>query len=147
VIRIVCVGIFAYLLFGHVLIPFRIKGHSMEPTYQNGQFNFCWKFRYLFSKPQRGEVVVVRFSGQKVMLLKRIVALEGDEVQFRNGKLFVNRKEMDETYIRYPCNWNLPPRRVEASSVYVIGDNRDGPIENHFFGQTSILRILGTPLW
>lgn len=146
-IRVVCVGLFAYLIFGHVLIPFRIKGVSMKPTYQNGEVNFCWRFRYLFSKPQRGDVVVVRLAGQKVMLLKRVVALEGDEVQFRNGKLLINGKEIDEPYLRYPSNWNLPSRQVESNSVYVVGDNRDGPIQNHFFGQTSIVRILGGPLW
>ena len=146
-IRVACVGLFAYLMFGHVLTPFRIKGYSMEPTYQNGEVNFCWRFRYLFLKPQRGDVVVVRLAGQKVMLLKRVVALEGDEVQFRNGKLLINGKEIDEPYLRYLSNWNLPSRHVEPNSAYVVGDNRDGPIENHFFGQTSILRILGGPLW
>jgi len=90
---------------------------------------------------------MVRFAGQKVMLLKRIVALEGDEVEFHNGKLLINGKEREESYVRYPCNWNLSPRKVEVHCVYVIGDNRSGPIENHHFGQTSIKRIAGVPLW
>ncbi len=140
-------AIFAYVLFGHLLTPFRIKGHSMEPGYQNGSFNFSWRLRYLLSTPRRGDVVVIRFAGQRVMLLKRVVALEGEKIEFREGKLFINGKELDEPYRQLPCNWDLPPRQVEANSVYVVGDNRSGPIQNHYFGQTSVARILGGPLW
>ena len=146
-IRAGCIAFVAYLVFGHLLAPFRIKGHSMEPTYQNGEFNFCWRFRYLFSKPKRGDVVVIRFTGQRITLLKRVVALEKEEVEFRNGRLLINGKELDEPYIHYPYNWSLSARQVEPNSVYVVGDNRSGPMQNHFFGQASLPRILGGPLW
>ena len=146
-IRAGCVALLAYLIFGHLLTPFRIKGHSMEPAYQNGGINFCWRVRYLFSAPKRGDVVVIRFTGQRVTLLKRVVALEGEEVEFRDGRLFINGKEWNEPYIHSPYNWSLSPRRVEPNSVYVVGDNRGGPMQNHFFGQTSLTRILGGPLW
>ncbi len=119
----------------------------MEPTYRSGQFNFCWRLRYLFSKPKRYDIVVIRLAGQKVMFLKRVVALEGEEVSFRQGKLLVNGKELKETYLRYPCDWDLPARKVEKDSVYVVGDNRNMPMESHYFGQTSIRRIVGVPIW
>jgi len=119
----------------------------MEPTYHDGGVNFCWRLRYLFSEPKRFDVVAVRFAGIKVMLLKRVVAREGEQVEFRDGKLFIDGQEIEEFYIRYPCNWNLPPRRVEKDCVYVVGDNRNMPIENHHFGQTSKNRVMGGPLW
>jgi len=146
-IRASLVVLLAYLFFGYLCIPFRIKGYSMEPTYRNGGFNFCWRVRYLFSAPKKHEVVAVRFAGNKVMLLKRIVALENEQVEFREGKLFVEGKEIDEPYVRFPCSWNLSPRQVEKNCAYVIGDNRNMPIEDHHFGQTSIKRIIGVPLW
>jgi hypothetical protein len=62
-------------------------------------------------------------------------------------KIKVDGKELEEPYVQYPCQWNLSPRRVEKDCVYVIGDNRGMPIENHHFGQTSKGRIMGTPLW
>ncbi len=119
----------------------------MEPTYSNNSFRFYFRLQYLFSHPKRFDVVTVRLAGDKVMLLKRIVALPGEEVEFREGKLFVNSTEIEEPYVRYPCDWNLSPRRVEEGNVYVIGDNRDMPIEQHVFGQTPIHRIVGRPLW
>lgn len=119
----------------------------MEPTYGSRGINFCWRLRYLFSKPKRHDVVVVRFAGTKVMLLKRVVGLEGERVEFRDGKLFVNGSLLEEPYVRHPCNWNLSPRIVDNNCVYVVGDNRSMPIENHYFGQASVGRIIGGPLW
>lgn len=119
----------------------------MEPTYHNGSINFYLRLRYLYSKPTRPHVVVIRFAGKKVMLLKRVVAVEGETVEFRQGKLFINGNVIDEPYVRFPCDWNLSPRLVEKNRVYVVGDNRNVPIEKHDFGQVSIDRIMGVPLW
>ena len=146
-IRVLLVALSAYLFFGQVLTPLRIKGRSMEPTYHDGTINFLWKWRFAFSKPKRYDVVALRFAGNRVMLLKRVIAMEAETVEFRDGKLYVDGKEMEEPYVRFPCNWNLPPRLVEKDCVYVVGDNREMPIEDHHFGQASMRRILGVPLW
>lgn len=146
-IRTAIVAIAAYLIFGYVCIPFRIQGKSMEPTYQDGEFNFYWRWAYLLSDPRRHDVVLIRFAGKRVLLLKRIVALQGEQVEFRDGTLFVDEKEIQEPYIVAPCDWNLPPRRVERGHVYVVGDNRTMPMEAHDFGQTPTTRMMGTPLW
>ncbi len=146
-IRVSIVALIAYLFFGYVCTPLILEGTSMEPTYRNGSINFCWKWQSLYSKPKRFEVVAVRLAGSSVMLLKRVVALDGEQVEFRQGRLFVDGKEVEEPYVRYPCHWNLPPRKVEKGCLYVIGDNRNMPIESHFFGQTSIKRVVGVPLW
>jgi signal peptidase I len=145
--RALLVALFAYLFFGQICIPLRIKGFSMEPTYHNGSINFLWRLHHMLSKPKRYDVVAVRFAGNRVMLLKRVVALEGETAEFRSGKLLVNGREIEEPYVRYPCDWNLAPRQVEKDCVYVVGDNRNMPIEDHHFGQASMGRILGVPLW
>jgi signal peptidase I len=119
----------------------------MEPTYMNGGFNLCFRLRYAFSEPERHDIVAIRLAGERVILLKRVIALGGDVVEFRNGTLFVNDEEADETYVRYPSNWNLPPREVDKDHVYVVGDNRSVPIDVHVFGQTPVERIIGGPLW
>ena len=113
----------------------------------NGDFNFCFRMRYIFSKPETHDVVAIRLAGEKIILLKRVVAQEGDIVEFRNGDLFVNKERIDEMYARYPSDWNLSPRKVDRNHVYVVGDNRSVPIHVHQFGQTSIERIIGGPLW
>lgn len=146
-LRLGIIAVSAFIFFKWICIPARIHGRSMEPTYRDGGFNFCWRPAYLFSKPKKSDIVMVRFAGNKVMLLKRIVALENETVEFKNGKLFINAEEANEPYVKYSCDWNLPPRKVEKGSVYVIGDNRDMSIEEHLCGQTSLKRVAGKPLW
>jgi signal peptidase I len=146
-LRVAGVALSAFLIFTYVLIPIRIQGSSMEPTYHTGSINFCFTLSTLFAKPQRYDVVAVRLAGQRIMLLKRVVALEGERIEFRHGKLLVDGDPIDESYVRYPCDWNLPSRQVEPGFVYVVGDNRSMPIGDHYFGQASIKRIVGVPLW
>ncbi len=146
-VRVVVVAILAYLVFGYVCIPMRLNGSSMEPIYHDGGVNFCWTPSCWFKKPKRGDVVMVRLAGRKIMFLKRVVAFEGETVEFKDGKLLVNGGELSEPYVRFPCEWNLTPRKVDAGNVYVVGDNRDMNIDNHVFGQASAGRIVGKPLW
>ena len=136
-----------YLLCQYVCIPFRIQGASMEPTYRDGGFNFCFTPVFWFSEPRRHQVVVIRLAGTQIMLLKRVVALAGEVVEFRQGRLWVNGRKIHEPYVHFAGDWELPPRRVEEGHVYVIGDNRNHPLHRHSFGQASIHRILGVPLW
>jgi signal peptidase I len=145
-LRVLLLILTTALIFTQVLLPLRIEGQSMEPTYTNG-FNLCWRGRYLFSAPQRGDVVVIRLAGNRVLLLKRVVALAGDTVAFVQGTLVVNGQKMDEPYVRYQSDWNLEPRTVDPGKVYVVGDNRGVPMHRHHFGQVEEQRIVGGLLW
>lgn len=146
-LRVLIVAITAVIVFKFVFIPFRIHGDSMWPTYTDGSVNFCFTMSYLFSEPDRNDVVAIRLAGNRAMLLKRIVALEGDTVAFQDGRLFVNQEAVEEPYVSGPCDWNLEPRQVKPGHVYVVGDNRGVPMERHHFGQTPARRITGVPLW
>jgi len=147
ILRLFFVAIAAYFLFAYIFIPLKINGHSMAPTYTDGQVNICFRLTYLFSKPERFDVVVVRYAGTRVMLLKRVVGLEGEQVAFQDGRLLINGKVKEEPYVRAAYHWNLPPRKVEKGKIYIVGDNRNVPMAQHDFGQTSIKRVIGAPLW
>ncbi len=145
--RILLITLAAYLIFGYLCTPIILRGKSMEPTYLDGSINFCWRLRYLFRPPERNDVVMIRLAGDRIMLMKRVVALEGEWVEFRDGDLFVNNRKMDEPFAFSQRNWNLPPRQVEPGCIYVVGDNRRTSIDRHNFGQTSLSRVMGGPLW
>ncbi|MFZ2631148.1 MAG: signal peptidase I [Desulfosalsimonadaceae bacterium] len=145
--RIVVVGVIAFIVFKYILIPFRISGLSMAPTYQNGDVNFCFALRYLLSQPKPFDVVTMRLSGRHVMLLKRIIATEGQTVEFRKGQVLIDGDIIHEPYVTSRFSWDLPARTVKKGHVYVVGDNRNVPMETHDFGQTPNNRIIGAPLW
>jgi signal peptidase I len=119
----------------------------MAPTYKTGAVNFCFTLRYLLAEPKPPDVVTVRLAGNRVMLLKRIVATQGQTVEFRDGVLFVDGGKAKEPYVSGKSDWNLSPRTVKPGYVYVVGDNRGVPLQRHQFGQTPVNRIVGVPLW
>ena len=136
-----------FILFSFVLMPAFINGRSMEPTYGAVGFNFCTKLKYKFQPIRVGDIVVIKYVNKK-FFLKRVVALEGDVVEFRDGVLFVNGFPQDEPYLAgRKCDWNLPPRLVQKNHVYVVGDNRTMGIHQHQFGQVAVSRVVGGVLW
>ena len=137
----------AWCFFKFICLPLVIKGESMLPTYPARGFIFCWTPAYWFKSPQRGDVVIMKY-GKGVMLLKRVIALPGDTVAFRGGKLIRNGKAVDEPYVIYgPSRWELPERTVERNHYYLAGDNRAVPMEMHVFGEMHKRYLAGAPLW
>jgi len=141
--RILFLGLSSYLVFSYLLIPLHIEGQSMEPTYHDGSFNFCWTLKYFFTPVKRFDVVTVRFTGRSVMLLKRVVGLPGDTLEFREGILYIDEEPLAEPYVQHRLPWNLAPRKIAPEHVYVVGDNRSTIMSRHRFGQVKINRIAG----
>ena len=133
---------FFFLLF----TPCVISGSSMEPSWHDGSITLSFRLRYLFSKPARGDVVTISFFGKK-KLLKRVVALPGDVVEFRDGRLFVNGEIQKEPYVKNPCSWSMDPVEVQPGYCFVVGDNRDQAMDEHLFGEVLQSRISGGVLF
>ncbi len=147
-IRLAVIAAVALVYFGLICRPCFIQGESMMPTYGRNGLTFCWCPAYWFRKPKVGDIVIIRMTGYKVLILKRIVALEGDTVEFRKGVLYVNGEPLKESWKTLgPCDWELPRRTVEEGCAYVVGDNRSMDMESHVFGQVPKSRILGVPTW
>jgi signal peptidase I len=145
-VRIVVLVVVVFLGRAFVLLPIRVKGPSMLPTYQDNGVNFVNRLAYLNAKPKRGDVVAIRFSGESVMLMKRIIGLPGETVQFHEGAVFIDGQKLAEPYLdleNYPCDWELPSEKIGADEYFVVGDNRAMPARDHKFGRTERFRIVG----
>ena len=126
-----------------VLIPIRVVGISMMPTYAENRVNFVNCLVYHFHPPQRGDVVSIRLAGNHVMYCKRIVGLPGETVAFHEGRLLINGQPLDEPYVKNPCSWEHEPIPVGPDEYYVVGDNRLMGFLDHEQGRTSRDRIVG----
>lgn len=145
--RLILLVFFSLLLFYFILRPMYINGTSMEPTYNHIGFNFCIRPYFYFHDPHYDQIVIIRYAGEQLMLFKRIIGMPGDTIEFRSGKLWRNGVEIKEPYIKFPCDWNLEPRKVHLNNIYVVGDNRSMPMDKHMFGQVDRDRLYGVPLW
>ena len=145
--RIALVAVVTWAVGMFWLRPVVVDGASMEPTYAAHGFNVCVLGAYLSRPPERGDIVVLKYGGTRYMLLKRVLAFEGESVAFSNGVCIVNGRALDEPYLVKNSGWNVPPRVVKPRNVYVMGDNRSVPFEEHVGGEISLARVAGRPLW
>lgn len=142
-IRIVLLVVTVVVLVNFVLLPIRVTGISMWPTYKDRSFNLVNRLAYARHEPKRGDVVSIRYAGMHVMLMKRIIGLPGETIAFSNGKVLVNDRPLDEPYEKNECDWNVPPVTLKADEYFVVGDNRTMPVENHVFGVVERGHIVG----
>ena len=146
-IRIAVLAVSTWLVGMFWLRPMVVDGESMEPTYAAHGFNVCVLTAYRSRPPARGDVVVLKYGGTRYMLLKRVLAFEGETVAFSNGVCVVGGRALDEPYLVKNSGWNVPPRTVKPGNVYVMGDNRSVPFEVHVGGEIALARVAGRPLW
>jgi len=151
-VRLLVVVVVILLLRAYVLLPIQVDGPSMLPNYREQSINVVNRLAYLNREPQRGDVVAIRYSGVStfsfkgsVMLMKRVVGLPGETVEFANGKLLINGKPIDEPYVKNSCNWDFRPEHWQLGDdeYYVVGDNRSMPYEDHKQGSAKRERIVG----
>ena len=147
-LRIGVIVITCVLLRAYVVVPIRVKGPSMLPTYKTGGINLVYRLAYRTQGPQRGDVVAIRLAGESVMLMKRVIGLPGETVTFANGRLRINGRDMEEPYVKFKCNWNFIPEQSQpgADEYYVVGDNRTMPHTDHTQGVAQRRRIVGKVL-
>jgi signal peptidase I len=139
------------LVFGFVrpfvLEAFRIPSESMVPTLEVGDRVLANKFIYRFTEPERGDIVVFESvaEGDDQKLIKRVVALPGDEVEVRSGTLLVNGEEQEEPYLNkeLPFNGSYEPTEVPEGEVFVMGDNRANSADSRVFGPLPVENIEG----
>ena len=142
-VRIVVLVVTCVVVFKFILLPVRIEGVSMLPTYKENSVNFVNCLAYLRHGPQRGDVVGIRLAGPHVMYMKRIIGLPGETVAFVKGHVLINGEVLDEPYEKLPCDWNLPPEKLGPNEYFVVGDNRSMPPAYHGHGIVTRDRIVG----
>ena len=143
-VRIVVLVVVCFVVFKFVLVPIRVDGGSMLPTYKDNGVNFVNRLAYLFHEPRRGDVVAIGLeAGNHVMYLKRIIGLPGETVAFHEGRLYINGRPLDEPYVKLPGNWERDAEKVGPDHYYVVGDNRDMAWEGHTQGRAAREQIVG----
>ncbi|PZE19813.1 signal peptidase I [Paenibacillus xerothermodurans] len=131
-----------------------VKGASMQPTLEEGEWLFINKTIRFFGAPERGDVIVLRetdgINSDHPYLVKRVVAVEGDELVIQQGKLFVNGVEVEEAYTDTPIeDGGFDPYTVQKGCLFVMGDNRHrhASYDSRSFGAISLEQVEGRVEW
>jgi len=117
----------AVLLFRHFLYsPIRVSGDSMVPTLNDGDIMILDKIGYKINGLDRFDIVVVDYKGEKI--IKRVIGLPGDHVEYKDDKLYINGKFLEEEYKRKETSdfilEFLGENTIPKDKYLVLGDNR-----------------------
>jgi signal peptidase I len=149
-----------------VVQAFKIPSGSMKETLKIGDHILVNKFVYgvklpfidktvvPIKEPKRGDIVVFKFPEDPDKdFIKRVVALEGDTVEIRNKKVYVNGKYVDGAFAIHTDPHTMPsvmqprdnfgPVTVPKDSLFVMGDNRDHSYDSRFWGFVDLEAVKG----
>lgn len=174
-IGIIIITFVLYLIIDSTIIAkAQVEQSSMETTLFEGQQLLVNKLSYTFGEPKRGDIVIFFGEGEKgnffdefsrsfrnrlpfgnsddeekERLVKRVIGLPGDEVDIRDGIVYINGEPLDEPYangITYPGNVDLPIIIAE-DELFVIGDNREVSWDSRDFGPIEMRQVEGKAIF
>jgi len=150
---VLCIAV----LFTFALRFAGVIGSSMAPTLIEGEWLAVTS---ILPQPDRSDIVIIspRTTDFHDPLVKRVIAVAGDEIDIKDGCVLVNGNVTEELYLpegleTEPANdyqSNLQyPARVPADRVFVMGDNRGGSADSRFnsVGFVRVDDILGKVLF
>jgi signal peptidase I len=170
IIETLVLALIIFVAVRSLVLNFKVDGHSMAPNLQNNELLLVnrnayfhldinrvlnilpWEDRkgtdewYPFSPPQRGDIVVFNPpTASDKPYIKRVIGVAGDHVSVHDGSVWVNRKELTETYIEKGitrctsvCDWDVP-----AGDIFVLGDNRTNSSDSRVFGVVKVSSVIG----
>lgn len=167
--------ILVLLLNTTVFATTQVRQTSMMDTLLEGQHLFIEKLTYLFSDPSKEDIIVfiedqypanyldrVRIflrdvseifkpieNKTNVRLVKRVIGVPGDEVDIKDGKVYINGKMLDEPYVkgetfqREQSELIFPLKAIPKGKYLVLGDNREVSKDSRTFGLIERCQIEG----
>lgn len=130
---------FATAIFIVVFIiqPVKVEGTSMQPQLVDQERIFVNRFIYRFTEIHHGDIVVFWYPRDRSKsFIKRIVGIPGNEVEIRNGSVFVNGAKVDEPYLKPEFRDHESFRRVlvPRDKYFVLGDHRNSSNDSRNWG-------------
>ena len=149
-----------------IVQAFKIPSGSMLPTLQIGdhilvnkmsygiRIPFLERYTVRFGKPTSGDVIVFVYPVDRSKdFIKRVIGVEGDQVEIRSKKVFINGSPVVDTHAFFQegeianggvrIRDNYGPRTVPKNSIFVMGDNRDRSYDSRFWGFVDLKDIKG----
>jgi signal peptidase I len=151
-ISIIFAVIAVVLIQNYLYLPTEVSGESMMPTMKNGERFLANRFIYFFTEPKAGDIITFHADESKDYV-KRIIATEGQMVEYKNDTLYVDGKVIEEPYLQEykqqahnqgtVLTGDFGPVAVPQGKVFVLGDNRKNSRDSRIIGAIDKKEIIG----
>lgn len=133
IVSIVVALALAFLIRTFIVELYIVEGPSMRPTLETQERLVVNKFIYRFRPPEKGEILVFRYPRDKSRdFIKRVIATEGDTIEIKEGRVYVNDKLITEDYILEKTRSEYARATVPKGTIFVMGDNRNNSEDSRF---------------
>jgi signal peptidase I len=128
-----------------------VPSESMLPTLEVGDRMFVRRQPPSYA-PAVGDIIVfsnpertpLDQAGQLInLLVKRVIALPGQQVEVKNGQVWINGTPLSEPYLNEPILYQLPPQTVPQGQLFVLGDNRNSSRDSRVWGFLPRPHVIG----
>jgi signal peptidase I len=149
------VAITIFIVHTYILASFVVPSGSMIPTLEIGQHILVDKTAYWFHDVNRGDVVVLHApsnlaracgSGTDAYLVKRVVAVGGDEIFSKGNTVYVDGVPSPVTWSsskNYSLGKPIPWTKVPPGDIYLLGDNRSVSCDSRYWGPVPQSSVVG----
>lgn len=136
IVPYILVIIIVMLIKYYLVSPIRVNGSSMHPTLRDGDIMILNKIHYHLNEIERFDIVVIKTENSPI--IKRIIGLPGDRIQYKNNTLYVNNKKIEEGFSHTEIeDYNIEELgnlTVPQNKYFVLGDNRKNSMDSRFYG-------------
>jgi signal peptidase I len=126
--------VLAFIIKATVIQAYVIPTGSMKPTIMEQDRVFGNRFIYKFQTPHRGDIIAFRpppgVSQDNIPFLKRVIAVEGDTIEIRQGEVYLNGNHDPEPFVKNHSLETLPIMTVPKGQLFVMGDNRTSSFDS-----------------
>ena len=127
--------------------PVRVEGRSMNTTLQNGEIMLLNKIIYKRHDIKRFDIVVINEHNK--LIIKRVIGLPGETIEYKDNKLYINGQEMKDPYPSTATEdfsiEDIGHVKVPGDTYFVMGDNRSDSLDSRYgsVGVINKTQILG----
>lgn len=126
IIETLLLTLFIFWIVNTATGRYRVQGHSMLPTLQEGEYLIINKLSYFLDEPSRGDIIVLHFPRDRSReYIKRVIGLPGDTVEISGEEVQVNGVRLNEPYVNGNSAYRSATWTVPQGHYFVMGDNRN----------------------
>lgn len=124
-----------------IITPIKVQQKSMFPTLNPNDIMILDKISLKLGKLERFDIVVIKYKDD--YLIKRVIGLPGETIEYKEGKLYVDGKQIPEIFIRVNTADFKLEEKIKNDNYFLVGDNRNNSTDSRAFGSINKKDIVG----